>query len=89
MLPINMISVAGTDIRLFPALAGKATIPLGQSQDQAFGNGTTATLGKLRAGIIGLSGTGSPLLERLKLALSRGQSCSSLRLKGCGPFARY
>lgn len=65
MLPIDMISVAGPDIRLFPALAKKAAISFGQSQDQAFGDGTTATLGKLRAGIVGLSGTGSPLLEQL------------------------
>jgi tRNA A37 threonylcarbamoyladenosine dehydratase len=65
MLPIDMISVAGPDIRLFPALAEKTAIPFGQSQDQAFGDGTTATLAKLRAGIVGLSGTGSPLLEQL------------------------
>lgn len=65
MRPLDMISVAGPDIRLFPATADVGTHSFGRSQDQAFGDGTTATLGKLRAGIVGISGTGSPLLEQL------------------------
>lgn len=67
MKPINMISVAGPDIRLFPAIttADGEIRSFGRSQDQAFGEGTTATLGRLRAGIVGISGTGSPLLEQL------------------------
>jgi len=65
MPPLDMISVAGPDIRLFPAATSGAPMPFSRSQDQAFGDGTTATLGRLRAGIVGLSGTGSPLLEQL------------------------
>lgn len=65
MSPIDMISVAGPDIRLFPATAHDHSSSFGRSQDQAFGEGTTATLARLRAGIVGISGTGSPLLEQL------------------------
>lgn len=65
MRPLDMISVAGPDIRLFPAESDNVVLPFGRSQDQAFGDGTTATLRRLRAGIVGLSGTGSPLLEQL------------------------
>ncbi|MCZ7497299.1 ThiF family adenylyltransferase [Agrobacterium tumefaciens] len=65
MHTLDMISVAGPDMRLFPAVAGVNTPLFGRSQDQAFGDGTTALLGKLRAGIVGISGTGSPLLEQL------------------------
>lgn len=65
MRPLDMISVAGPSIRLFPATTNVSTHSFGCSQDQAFGDGTTATLEKLRAGIVGISGTGSPLLEQL------------------------
>ncbi|QPB24559.1 ThiF family adenylyltransferase [Rhizobium sp. 007] len=65
MRSIDMISVAGPDIRLFPATAHDRSSSFGRSQDQAFGEGTTATLARLRAGIVGISGTGSPLLEQL------------------------
>ncbi|QKC86881.1 ThiF family adenylyltransferase [Mesorhizobium sp. NZP2077] len=64
---LDMISVAGPDIRFFPNVQRNtaAEPSFGASQDQAFGEGTTSTLAKLRAGIVGISGTGSPLLEQL------------------------
>jgi hypothetical protein len=65
MRSLDMISVAGPDIRLFAATAHNRNSPFARSQDQAFGDGTTGTLARLRAGIVGISGTGSPLLEQL------------------------
>lgn len=65
MCPIDIICIAGPDIRLFPAIAEDHSSSFGRSQDQAFGEGTTTALAKLRAGIVGISGTGSPLLEQL------------------------
>ncbi|TZG31265.1 ThiF family adenylyltransferase [Agrobacterium sp. B1(2019)] len=65
MRPLDLISIAGPDIRLFPARLSVGDQPFARSQDQAFGNGTTALLSTLRAGVVGVSGTGSPLLEQL------------------------
>jgi hypothetical protein len=62
----DLINVVGPDLKFWwrddeadegPAFAA--------SQDQAFGEGTTSRLKRLRIGVIGASGTGSPVIEQL------------------------
>jgi hypothetical protein len=50
---------------------------VGAAQDQAFGEGTTRQLQRLRIAVAGASGTGSPVIEQL-VRLVWGILCSSM-----------
>ena len=69
--PLERISVAGDDIRLWPGrfhAEGEATTEApewARRHAQAFGRGTTAWLRALSVAVVGCSGTGSPLIEQL------------------------
>lgn len=54
------------DSSLHPHLGALRGPSYGASQDQAFGDGTTNMLRRLRIGVGGASGTGSPTIEQLK-----------------------
>lgn len=65
--PIDKIKVSGDDIRIWNR--SEADIAFAQSDlrnVQAFGKGTISLLKTLRIGVIGCSGTGSPVLEQLR-----------------------
>lgn len=70
-IDVELINVVGHDLLFWwrhriddPAPAFAA------SQDQAFGEGTTRSLNRLRIGVIGVSGTGSPVIEQfIRLAV--------------------
>ena len=63
---LELINVVGPDLRFWwkhdHSEPDKAFAP---SQDQAFGDGTTRRLRRLRIGVVGASGTGSPVIEQL------------------------
>ncbi len=62
----DLINVVGPTMRFWWKDFGQAEDkPFAPSQDQAFGEGTTRRLQRLRIGIVGVSGTGSPVLEQL------------------------
>lgn len=65
-IPLKSISVAGADIKFWhhedERYVSKAFTA---SHTQAFGQGTTAQLARLTIGVIGCSGTGSPVIEQL------------------------
>lgn len=64
--PIERISVAGDDILLWNYEKKSNFNPeFIQRTQQAFGEGTTSLLNRLRIGVIGCSGTGSPVIEQL------------------------
>jgi ThiF family/Prokaryotic homologs of the JAB domain len=72
MAPLVHVNVAGPDLqfwRVDDAETAERTHQdsdgFGASQDQAFGEGTTRRLKKLKIGIVGASGTGSPTIEQL------------------------
>jgi hypothetical protein len=67
MAPFDHVNVAGPDLRFWWHDDGKATEDpaFGASQDQAFGEGTTRRMKKLKFGVVGASGTGSPTIEQL------------------------
>jgi len=50
---------------------------VGAAQDQAFGEGTTRQLQRLRIAVAGASATGSPVIEQL-VRLVWGILCSSM-----------
>lgn len=65
-VPINMISVAGDDIHYF--VDGITSVKESGSfkkTEQVYGSGTTGIMQNLKAGVIGVSGTGSPTTELL------------------------
>lgn len=63
---LEMINVVGPDLKFWWADNGDVeNIAFASSQDQAFGEGTTRRLRKLRIAVIGASGTGSPVIEQL------------------------
>ena len=66
-VPMTLINVVGPDLRFWwHETCDEATAPsFAPAQDQAFGGGTTQRLQRLRIGIVGASGTGSPVLEQL------------------------
>jgi hypothetical protein len=60
------VNVVGPDIRFWwQADDAGHDLAFSASQDQAFGEGTTRQLQRLKVAIIGASGTGSPVLEQL------------------------
>ena len=64
--PMDMISVAGTDIRFWFAKNHGSDLPdFALRNAQAFGRGTTNLLRMLSVAVIGCSGTGSPMIEML------------------------
>jgi hypothetical protein len=63
---LRVISVAGDDLKLF--FDGEDDGELLEAlrrNEQTFGRGTTSILRKLRIGVVGCSGTGSPVIEQL------------------------
>lgn len=65
-LTIDMISVAGDDIHYFVDNTVSANeSDLFKKTEQVFGSGTTSIMQNLKAGVIGVSGTGSPTAELL------------------------
>ena len=64
--PLNSVNVVGDDLSFWPAQTYVAAIPqFGQRVAQTFGEGTFKRLHDLRIGVVGCSGTGSPLIEQL------------------------
>ncbi len=66
--PVHQISVAGSNIQnWYYANIGVAINDELQLRNmQTFGEGTIKTLNKLKVGVVGCSGTGSPVIEQLK-----------------------
>lgn len=64
--PFDLIAIAGSTLHFWWASESRAAAPdFGCSQDQAFGEGTTRRLQRLKIGVVGVSGTGGPLVELL------------------------
>ena len=64
--PLASVDVVGDDLSYWPSAAETATVPeFGRRVTQTFGAGTYDRLRRLRIGIVGCSGTGSPLIEQL------------------------
>jgi hypothetical protein len=66
--PIKSVLITGDDIKVWHAdeNSDKASEDSFQKRtEQAFGKGTTSLLSKLTVGIVGVSGTGSPVAEML------------------------
>ena len=64
--PFERVAIVGDDIVHWPGDAAMAEVPdHGRRVAQTFGIGTYARLSKLRAAVIGCSGTGSPVIEQL------------------------
>jgi hypothetical protein len=64
--PVDLVTVVGDQLQLFFAegVAQKAPAFV-RRHEQAFGEGTTALLRRLRIAVVGASGTGEPLGEQL------------------------
>jgi hypothetical protein len=64
--PVELVTVVGDDLRLLWHDAPASGTPdFLARQAQAFGEATTATLRRLRVAVVGVSGTGGPLVEQL------------------------
>jgi len=64
--PFDLLTVVGDDLRFFsPADTSGASRPFMRRNAQAFGRGTTDTIGKLQIAVVGTSGTGQPVVEQL------------------------
>ena len=66
--PFDSVNVVGDDIHKYlpPRSREKVTVPEHARRiGQTFGSGTYERLRKLRVGVVGASGTGSPLIEQL------------------------
>ena len=63
--PIDLIAVVGPTLRFWWHGDNGGESEIGASHDQAFGEGTTRRMGRLRFGVVGASGTGSPSIEQL------------------------
>lgn len=64
--PFTAVKVVGDNIVIFRNEVDAANIPeYARRVAQTFGNGTFDTLRKLRIGVVGCSGTGSPVIEQL------------------------
>ena len=71
---INLINVVGASLSFWWSAddSGAEGAPMGEAQDQAFGEGTTRFMRKLSAAVVGASGTGSPTIEQLlRLGIGR------------------
>lgn len=65
MSPINKTSVIGNDLKFWPSQTEVKNENYDLRTRQAFGEGTTNLLKQLKIGIVGCSGTGSPVVEQL------------------------
>lgn len=67
--PVDRVLVAGPDIQIWDRSSNpKLRLPvrdLASRTRQAFGDGTTELLSRLSVGVVGCSGTGSPVVEQL------------------------
>ena len=64
--PLSSINVVGDDLSFWPSRFRAASVPeFGRRIAQTFGAGTYERLRRLRIGVVGCSGTGSPLIEQL------------------------
>lgn len=64
--PLQAVNVVGDDIERFDSGSGEAAVPAhGRRIAQTFGGGTFERLRQLKVGIVGCSGTGSPVIEQL------------------------
>lgn len=63
--PIELVAVAGDDVRLWHVEHDYALPEFVRRHAQAFGKGTTQLLQRLHVAVIGCSGTGSPIIEQL------------------------
>ena len=64
--PLSSIDVVGDDLSFWPPRAHATPVPeFGHRVAQTFGAGTYDRLRRLRIGVVGCSGTGSPLIEQL------------------------
>lgn len=64
--PLDRVASIGDDIRFWDSDSKAAVIPEhGRRVAQSFGAGTYATLGRLRIGVVGCSGTGSVVIDQL------------------------
>ncbi|MDZ4073793.1 MAG: ThiF family adenylyltransferase [Hylemonella sp.] len=65
--PFSKVTIVGDDIEIFhDSPDGRVDVPkFGHRVAQTFGQGTYDILAKLRVGVIGCSGTGSPVVEQL------------------------
>ena len=66
-IPFAAFAVAGSNLDFFYAEepGGRAADDYLKANAQAFGRGTTERLGKLCIGVVGCSGTGTPVIEML------------------------
>ncbi|NOY73918.1 MAG: hypothetical protein GXP14_16380 [Gammaproteobacteria bacterium] len=65
-IPIDMISIAGDDIRFFADFTKDEQNPdYVNKTNQVYGSATTDIMRKLKVGVVGCSGTGSPSTELL------------------------
>ena len=63
---LDAVNVVGDDLSFWSAASPAAAVPeFGRRIAQTFGAGTYDRLRRLRIGIVGCSGTGSPLIEQL------------------------
>ena len=66
LVPLSHVSVVGDDLRFWYAEPFNDAIPeFAASHAQAFGEGTYERIRRLSIGVIGCSGTGSPVIEQL------------------------
>lgn len=64
--PLQAVNVVGDDIERFASSGGAAAVPEhGRRIAQTFGGGTFERLRQLKVGVVGCSGTGSPVIEQL------------------------
>ncbi|QOR65788.1 ThiF family adenylyltransferase [Cytobacillus suaedae] len=63
--PVKSVLVAGPDILVWNHETDFISLDYNQRTMQAFGKGTVHTLSQLSIGIVGISGTGSPVVEQL------------------------
>jgi hypothetical protein len=64
--PFSQINVVGDDLEFFRVKPEASPVPaFGERIAQTFGKGTFEQLRRLRVGVVGASGTGSPVIEEL------------------------
>lgn len=64
--PLRKVSVVGENLRFWFSNDPGSSVPdFAQRHAQAFGKKTTSLLGQLSVGVVGCSGTGSPVVEQL------------------------
>ena len=64
--PFDLVTVVGDDVRFFlPPERSGASPPFMRRNAQAFGRWTTDAFGKLKVAVVGISGTGQPVVEQL------------------------